>query len=191
MSEIRSNLSKIFTPIRNRLSGLFFKIYYMFLAPVYFSKLGTSFYCLGFIRFKHLFADISIGKKAYFGPRMTLDVAPGAKLKIGDNCAFTGDSVISAAELVEIGDDCIFSEFVSIRDANHGMKTDAPMFCQKMSSAPIKIGNNVWLGRGAVILKGVKIGSGAVIGANAVVNRDIPDNAIAAGVPARVIKYRS
>jgi acetyltransferase-like isoleucine patch superfamily enzyme len=53
------------------------------------------------------------------------------------------------------------------------------------------IGNDVWIGAGAKILRDVHIGDGAVIGANAVVTENIPPNAIAAGVPARIIKYRT
>lgn len=52
------------------------------------------------------------------------------------------------------------------------------------------IGNDVWIGAGAVILRGVRIGDGAVVGANAVVTRDVPNFAIVAGVPARLLRYR-
>jgi acetyltransferase-like isoleucine patch superfamily enzyme len=54
----------------------------------------------------------------------------------------------------------------------------------------VEIGNDVWIGTGAIILDGVKVGNGAIIGAGAVVTKDIPDYAIAVGVPAKVIKYR-
>ena len=54
----------------------------------------------------------------------------------------------------------------------------------------ISIGNDVWIGEGALVLDGVSIGNGAVIGARAIVTKDIPDFAIVAGVPAKIIKYR-
>ena len=59
-----------------------------------------------------------------------------------------------------------------------------------MRANPIRIGDDVWLGTGAVVTRGVTIHSGAVIGARAVVTEDIPANAIAMGNPARVVKYR-
>lgn len=58
------------------------------------------------------------------------------------------------------------------------------------SKGPTVIGNDVWIGSGAIVLSGVKVGDGAVIGARAVVSRDVPPYAIAAGNPARVIRYR-
>ncbi len=64
------------------------------------------------------------------------------------------------------------------------------IFNNHIASKKTKIGNDVWIGQNAVIMAGVKIGDGAVIGSGAVVTKDIPDYAIAVGVPAKVIKYR-
>jgi lipopolysaccharide O-acetyltransferase len=55
-------------------------------------------------------------------------------------------------------------------------------------TAPVRIGQRVWLGEGVSVLKGVTIGDGSIIGAGAVVNKDIPPNCIAVGVPARIVK---
>ncbi|NLX05651.1 MAG: hypothetical protein GXY33_10960 [Phycisphaerae bacterium] len=66
-----------------------------------------------------------------------------------------------------------------------------PIGRQGHRSAPIRIGDDVWIGRGAAILEGVAIGRGAVIGANSVVTRDVPSMEVWAGVPARFIRRRS
>jgi hypothetical protein len=58
------------------------------------------------------------------------------------------------------------------------------------SKGPVIVGNDVWVGAGAIILSGVKIGSGAIVGAGAVVVNDVPPYAIVAGNPARIIKFR-
>lgn len=77
-----------------------------------------------------------------------------------------------------------------IIDCDHGIKAGELMQKQKNSVQPITIGIGVWVAAGAKILKGVTLGDGCVIGAQSVVTKSIPENAIAVGVPAKVIKYR-
>lgn len=81
---------------------------------------------------------------------------------------------------------------VTVITRNHRHdRTDIPMMEQGFEEEqPVVIGNDVWIGDRVVILPGVHIGNGCIIGAGAVVTKDIPDNAIAAGVPARVIRFR-
>lgn len=112
-------------------------------------------------------------------------MAFGAFLTVGRNC------VVECYERIEIGNDVMIAENVTIRDTDHAF-TDItfPMRMQGITTAPIKIGNDVWIGYGAVITKGVEIGDGCVIGANAVVTRSIPPYSVAVGVPAKVIKSR-
>ncbi len=69
-------------------------------------------------------------------------------------------------------------------------KKQEQIFSEHIASKKTKIGNDVWVGKNAVIMSGVKIGDGAVIGSGAVVTKDVPDYAIVGGVPAKVIKYR-
>ncbi len=92
---------------------------------------------------------------------------------------------------ITIGDDCLIGEYVSIRDANHGLSVGVPMRLQAHRSAPVTIGRNVWIGRGSVVLKGVTIGDGAVVAANSVVSRDVPADAIVVGAPAKLIRMRA
>lgn len=87
---------------------------------------------------------------------------------------------------VEIAANCAFYSY------DHGMEPGTPVMRQPLTSkGPILIGDGAWLGHGVTVLQGVTIGAGAVIAAGAVVVRDVPENAIAAGVPARVIGRRT
>ncbi|MBF6555709.1 MAG: hypothetical protein IVW52_05960 [Acidimicrobiales bacterium] len=80
---------------------------------------------------------------------------------------------------------------VSIRDHDHAFSsTDVSIVDQGRETAPIRIGDNVWIGGKATITKGVSIGSNSVIGAHAVVVRDLPADCVAVGIPARVIRHR-
>lgn len=120
-----------------------------------------------------------------------LECAAGGILIVGDRVNINDGCFLICREAISIGSDVMIGEYVSIRDNDHAFGgLDRPMREQGFTTKPVSIGNDVWIGRGAVIGKGVSIGSGAVIGANAVVTRDIPPFAIAAGVPARVIRSR-
>ena len=91
---------------------------------------------------------------------------------------------ISVFKEVAIGEGCVISENVIIRDSdNHKIKGN-----NKLETASINIGNHVWIGMNAVVLKGVTIGDGAIIAAGAVVTHDVPSNTLVAGVPAKIIK---
>ena len=69
--------------------------------------------------------------------------------------------------------------------------TDVPIMDQDFESrGPLVVGDGAWLGAGVTVLDGMRIGIGSVVGAGSVVTRDIPDYAVAVGVPARVIGYR-
>lgn len=109
------------------------------------------------------------------------------RLTIGRNVFIGKNSTLVAYSDLHIGDGTLFGENVSIHTENHGPAGRR----QEFTSAPIFIGEDVWLGAGVVVTGGVSIGDGATIGANAVVVRDIPPGAVAVGVPARVIKERS
>jgi tetrahydrodipicolinate N-succinyltransferase len=93
---------------------------------------------------------------------------------------------------ITIGSHCLVSQFVSIIASNHSMRKGVLIFDQPWDTTKldVTIGDDVWIGAQAIILPGVKIGDSAVIAAGSIVTRDVPENAIAAGSPARVVKYR-
>lgn len=110
-----------------------------------------------------------------------------AQISIGDGCGFSG-TVIGAKEKITIGNEVLCGANTLITDFDwHGVAPDKRKNYSG-DSKPIVIGNNVFIGYGAVVLKGVTIGENSVIGANSVVTRDIPANVIAGGNPCKVIK---
>lgn len=133
---------------------------------------------------------IAIGSRCRLGGHTELQTNEAGSIVLGSDIRINRGCTIVSYASVTIGDFAIIGEYVSIRDANHGMSTKEPMRYQPHASAPIRIGPDVWIGRGACILPGVTVGAGAVIGANSVVTRDIPERAIAAGMPAQVLRQR-
>nr|WP_210534648.1 acyltransferase [Thermosulfurimonas marina] len=112
-------------------------------------------------------------------------------LEIGKNSFIGSYSVIGVNEKIIIGNNVMIAHNVSIRDTDHKFnRTDLPMIQQGISTAPVVIEDDVWIGHGAIITKGVKIGKGAIVAAGAVVTKDVPPYAVVGGVPAKIIKYR-
>ena len=117
----------------------------------------------------------------YSGARVYVNA--GATLVLGSGY-INSNANISCFSKIEIGHDVAISENVCIRDSdNHRVLSSA-----HQETSPVKIGDRVWIGMNAVILKGVTIGDGAIIAAGAVVTRDVPAKSLAGGVPARVLK---
>ena len=113
------------------------------------------------------------------------------EMEIGNNVSFQPMVYIEAFGGVKIGDDVSFAEGASMFSVNHGFTDlNIPIKDQPLTSLPIEIENNVWVGAKATILGGVKVSSGTIVAAGAVVNRDTPKNSTVAGVPAKEIKIR-
>jgi acetyltransferase-like isoleucine patch superfamily enzyme len=104
---------------------------------------------------------------------------------IGHATNVNGLTKILVAESVRIGRDCTVSWDVQILDNDfHAITVDGEA---RPAVAPVRIGDRVWIGTSALVLKGVTIGDGAVVAAGAVVTRDVPAGAIVAGTPAKVV----
>jgi acetyltransferase-like isoleucine patch superfamily enzyme len=107
-----------------------------------------------------------------------------ARLQIGDRVFVNQGASVLAACSIEIGDDCLIGDYVAVLDSNwHSLDSDNPT-----RSAPVVIGNNVWLCRGVTVLPGSKIGDHTVVAAGSVVKGDLPARVLAAGNPAQVVR---
>jgi acetyltransferase-like isoleucine patch superfamily enzyme len=135
-------------------------------------------------------ATLRLGRWAWIGHGCKIrvhegEVAIGAKTVIGQECT------ISAFQHVSIGRECIIADRVMLIDFDHGVtEVERPIRLQGIYKRDVRVGHNVWIGYGACILRGVTVGENAVIGTSAVVTRPCPENAVLAGVPARVIRMR-
>lgn len=114
-------------------------------------------------------------------------------LVIGENARLGFNCHIGCINEIRIGDNLLTGRNVYITDHEHGTKSVdelemAPVKRKLYSKGSVIIGNNVWLGDNVVILPGVTIGNNVIVGANAVVTKALPDNCVAAGVPAKIIK---
>ena len=117
--------------------------------------------------------------------------AESGTVHIGRDGFIGRGSQIVALERVTIGPDALIAASVVIRDGDHRFDDPSrPIRKQGHEVRPIDVGADVWLGAHAVVTAGSTIGDGCVIGANAVVRGDIPPGAVAAGIPAKVIKQR-
>jgi acetyltransferase-like isoleucine patch superfamily enzyme len=117
------------------------------------------------------------------------DLGPQGEVHVGDYCTLV-DVIFSTNCRVSIGAYCFLSHEVVIADRSVAMPWREQDFARSERTAErdsIVIGNDVWVGAGAVLLKGVHLGDGAVIGAAAVVDFEVPPLAIVAGNPARIV----
>lgn len=133
---------------------------------------------------------VELGEHCRLGRGVFFETQNDGMIQIGSHVRINAGCTLVSYTGVRIGNDCLIGEYVSIRDADHGIAMGELMREQTAMSDAIEIGNDVWIGRGAVVLKGVVIGDGAVIGANSVVTKNVPALAVVAGAPAKVIKYR-
>ncbi|HEX3102206.1 MAG TPA: acyltransferase [Pyrinomonadaceae bacterium] len=97
-------------------------------------------------------------------------------------------SVLVAVHSIEIRDNCALGEMVVIRDQDHRFGEGLQLQTSGAEYSPVKLGQNVWVGSKATILRGVTVGDNAVIGASAVVTKEVPAGVVAIGIPARAVK---
>ena len=161
----------------------------------------------------HSHAGVALAATVRTGSGIRFTITDGARLRVGARCSLGRNGQIVAQgglidiaqdvqigpmctlvarHCISIGRDTLIAERVSIRDQDHALHgTGAALIRNSgMCVGAVRIGADVWIGAGAVVLRNVTIGDGAVVGANAVVTRDVAAGAIVAGVPARQIGWR-
>lgn len=186
-----------------KLHVLFVKLRYLLYSPYIWLKLylkGVNFKLFkcffdGDIKIvKHFKSKIIIGPNSRFISNSTSNLigvnhkciisthAVGASIMIGVNCGFSG-TTLGCFKSIIIGNNVKIGANTLITDGDWHLD-------DYRSGEPkgINIGNNVWIGYGAIILKGVNIGENSVIGAGSVVTKNIPENVVAAGNPCKIIK---
>jgi acetyltransferase-like isoleucine patch superfamily enzyme len=135
-------------------------------------------------------ATLSLGRWSWIGHGSKVRVHEG-HVSIGAKSVLGQECTISAFQQVAIGRECIVADRVMLIDFDHGVvEVERPIRMQGIYKRDVNVGNNVWIGYGACILRGVTVGDNAVIGTSSVVTVDVPDNAVVAGIPARVIRMR-
>ena len=133
---------------------------------------------------KKMFANI--GEGCYIEPPFHANW--GGKFVRFGKCVYANFNLTLVDDTeITVGDNTMFGPGVIVATAAHPVAPE-PRAAGYQYNAPVHIGRNCWLGAGAIILPGVTVGDNSVIGAGAVVNKDVPENCVAVGVPAKVIK---
>lgn len=130
-----------------------------------------------------------VGSGVVFYPGLW--ISPGKNLVLGDHVDLAKDVLITTTGGVSIGDRALIGYRTQILSSNHSIPAvGLPFPISGDLHSPVIIEKDVWIGANCIITPGVTIGEGAVVGGGSVVTKDVPKNAIVAGVPAKLIKMR-
>jgi acetyltransferase-like isoleucine patch superfamily enzyme len=133
---------------------------------------------------------MELGRDVWIGAGTTLRCHEGS-MRIGDRVVFGGSDTVNCYLDLEVGDDCIFADWIYVTDFDHRYaKTDVRIQDQGIVTSPVRIEPDCWIGEKVSVLRGATVGRGSVVGAQSVVKGDIPPYSVAVGSPARVIKHR-
>lgn len=136
---------------------------------------------------------VTLGDRVSIHSKTLIETGQGGFIKVAAlSSIHPGCQLKAYIASIEIGEGVMIAANTAIYSYDHGLAPDRPIRTQPLTArGPVKIHNEAWIGTGVIILSGVTIGEGAVIAAGAVVTKSIPAQAIAAGNPARVIRYRN
>jgi len=137
----------------------------------------------------HIFKGASVQCKGRIILNDDVMLFAKGKLIIGNGFGINKYSRIIAHEKIEIGNQVTIGQMVSILDHDHNYTMNADkLTLDGYTTAPVKIGNNIWIGDKCTILKGVTIGDNVVVGANTLVHKDVPSGVVIGGVPFKILK---
>jgi acetyltransferase-like isoleucine patch superfamily enzyme len=166
-------------------------------------RITQTQYLLHFLMYFRCFNEIIVRKKMgrigkNFDIRPNVNLGGTKNIFIGDNICLRHECSLHASNstdkeiaTITIEDDVLFGPYVLITVSSHIYDSvDVPIMEQGLILKDVRIKKGAWLGARCIILPGVTVGEGAIVGAGAVVTRDVPDYAIAVGVPARILKMR-
>jgi acetyltransferase-like isoleucine patch superfamily enzyme len=143
----------------------------------------------GKVFFETVALNVKIGKNATLYPNTVFEVGQSSQLIIGNSFTLSYGGIISCRHSVRIGNHVMVGEYCSIRDSTHLYNNlPIPFSEQGDKSDEIIIGNNVWIGRGTIILPGTIIGNDVIIGAHSVVKGSLKEKSMYGGFPLKLIK---
>lgn len=140
---------------------------------------------------------VKIGDHVVLGRNTRIECTGGLQhigkgVSIGSRSTFGNDCFFGAAGGIEIGEDVIAGQYIRFHSENHNYsETSVLIKDQGVTHKGIKVGNNCWIGAGAVFLDGAELGDGCVVAANAVVGKKFGKNSVIGGVPGKILKTRA
>ena len=135
-------------------------------------------------------AEVRFGRFVWIGDGSKIRCHEG-EVEIGEKTVMGQECTISAYRRVRIGRECVIADRAMFIDFDHGVvEVERPIRQQGIYMRDVEVGSNVWIGYGACVLRGVRVGDNSIVGTNSVVTKDVPANAVVAGIPARVIRMR-
>ena len=135
-------------------------------------------------------ARVELGRWSWLGDGCKVRAHEG-QIRIGAKTVLGQECTLSAYQSISIGRECIIADRTMMIDFDHHIgDVERPIREQGISKHDVRVGHNVWIGYGACVLRGVEVGDNAVIGTSAVVTRDVPEDAIVGGAPARLLRMR-
>ncbi len=178
------------------LRWLFYKLTCIRIYPYRFHKSALYFKRLDVhigknVTFSGMSFNLNVGKDLVIYNNCIFEFGLNSKMHIGNSCLLSYGVLIQNNKSITIGNHVQIGEYTSIRDTTHNHSLiSKPMKHQGDHSEPIVIGNDVWIGKGCIILPGTIIEDGVIIGANSVVKGTLCKNSVYAGAPLKLIKQR-